>query len=91
MEALLLNGAQAAALRAANGSSGQTARRIEPVEVADDQFMLNADVLGDPFFAGAGKPWRAVLNQVPAPKESDPKLEQLAVLAAARVNAQAGS
>jgi hypothetical protein len=75
MDALILTPAQSAALIAANPL--KSSRRLEPRALEDGTFLLNADVLDDPTFADATKPWRAILDEVPLPKPTDQTLEQL--------------
>jgi hypothetical protein len=58
MNALLLTPDQAAALESANADSTRT---IVPRELADGRLILNADVLDDPFFSDADRPWWSII------------------------------
>ena len=74
MNALVLTPAQASALKAANPPNSN--RRIEPRLLDDGTYILNADILDDPTFADATKPWRATLNQIPRPPAQSKTLAQ---------------
>lgn len=84
-DAIILNAAQAAAIRAANPPGSN--RRIEPRALKDGTFLLNADVLDDPGFTGVGKPWRAALLAMPA--KTAQTLTQIDTAEAALVAAEA--
>lgn len=76
MNALIVTAPQAAALRAANNNPNLQNRRIEPRLLEDGTLILNADILTDPIFNDATKPWRSTLNQITRPKVGDKTLEQ---------------
>jgi hypothetical protein len=73
MNALVLTPAQATTLRNVAARNG---RAIDPRQLDDGTWILNADILDDPFFTDQSGPWTATLRTLSRPAANSKTLEQ---------------
>ena len=79
MDAIILTAAQVTALKAANAVGKATNRAIEPRQLDDGTWIVNADVLNDPALMTPPSPWQGILRQAQNNRAAK-SLEELATI-----------